>query len=68
MKCITLKELYAWRETITNTIEKALGQEEKMSDYKMKLYYEEMGKVSIFQLNLLDRLIEQAENKKENLK
>lgn len=68
MKCITLKELYAWRETITNTIGKALEQEEKMSDYKMKLYYEEMGKAGFYQLNLLDRLIEQAENKKENLK
>lgn len=63
MKCITLKELYDWRETITTTIEKATEEREKTIDYKMKLYYEEMGKIGVFQLNILDRLINQAEQK-----
>lgn len=65
MKHITLKELYDWRETITTTIDKATEEKEKAQDYKMKLYYEEMGKIGAFQLNLLDRLIEQAENKEK---
>lgn len=65
MKCITLQELYEWRDKLLTTFEKATEEQEKSTDYKMKLYYEEMGKVSIFQLNLLDRLIEQAENKEK---
>jgi hypothetical protein len=65
MKCITLQELYEWRDKLLTTFEKATEEQEKANDYKMKLYYEEMGKVSIFQLNLLDRLIEQAENKEK---
>lgn len=63
MKGITLKELYDWRETITTTIEKATEEYSKATDYKMKLYYEEMGKIGAFQLNILDRLINQAEQK-----
>lgn len=63
MKCITLKELHDWREKITTTIDKATEEREKTTDYKMKLYYEEMGKIGAFQLNILDRLIAQAEQK-----
>lgn len=66
-KCITLKELYAWRETITNTIEKAVTGLESYTDEKIKDYYLEIEKIGTVQLNLLDRLIEQA-NKKEDVK